>query len=317
MDGGRRAPVNKWAIAVAVAVAVGSLYVVRLALLPFLVAGAIAYVADPLVRRIAAAGGLARGAAAGIVFLGVTAVLGGFVAWTYLALEQEIAQAFADVPELLHKFLAQMFGAEEFTLLGKHYQATALAQQMADTLFGRVSEPRQWIDAAVLGFAGITAVILVLVLIYYFLAAGPALAEGALWLVPPEYREEVAEVAARIDPMLRRYLGGLFVIVAFATVASWLAIALLLRLPFASLLALLTGMLELVPVVGPMLSAGIVGLLSLEQHGFWAVIAFAAYVTLFRLAIDRILGPIVLGHAAAIHPTVVIFAFLAGWMFKI
>jgi predicted PurR-regulated permease PerM len=112
--------------------------------------------------------------------------------------------------------------------------------------------------------------------------------------------------------MLRRYLIGMFGIVVVAALLAWPAIALVLHLPFALLLALLTGLLELVPVLGPVASAGIVGLLSLEQHGLWAVIAFAAYVTVFRVVIDRLIGPVILGRAVSLHPVVVIFALLAG-----
>jgi predicted PurR-regulated permease PerM len=64
-----------------------------------------------------------------------------------------------------------------------------------------------------------------------------------------------------------------------------------------------------------MTSAALVGLLALERHGFWAVVAFAVYVTVFRLLIDRVVGPVVLGRAAQLHPTVVMFAFLAGGLF--
>lgn len=64
-----------------------------------------------------------------------------------------------------------------------------------------------------------------------------------------------------------------------------------------------------------MASAVLIGLLALEQHGLWAVIAFAIYVTVFRLLIDRVVGPLVLGHAVRLHSTVVIFAFLAGGLF--
>lgn len=308
----RRGPVDKWAIAVAVAVAVGFLYVVRLAVLPFLMAAAIAYVAEPAVSALQRPGRMSRAAAALVVFLGVMAVLGGLGWWSLTALKGDLLQAMTQMPQLLQKFLAQLFGGEQFDLFGRHYVASDVAQQMADSLFQGFVQPQRWIEAAVWGFALVTALILVIVLIYYFLADGPALSQGALWLVPPEYREEVAEVARKIDPMLRRYITGLVIIVALATLISWLAIAFLLHLPFAFLLALLTGLLELIPVIGPMLSAGIVGLIALTEHGFWAVIAFAAYVTLFRLAIDRVFGPIILGRAVRIHPTVVMFAFLAG-----
>ncbi len=225
-----------------------------------------------------------------------------------------MAGALRDVPGLFHRLLVELFGGEEFDLAGKHYQAGALAAQMAQAVLGGLGDPRQWVQLAFLGIAGISALILVAVLLYYFLASGPELAAGALWLVPPEYRAEAAEVAARLDPMLRRYIVGMFGIVVAGTLIAWPALALVLRLPFAFLLALLTGILELVPVVGPAASAGIVGLLAIERNGLWAAVAFAAYVTVFRIVIDRLIGPVILGAAVRLHPVVVIFVFLAGWL---
>ncbi|TMJ43739.1 MAG: AI-2E family transporter [Alphaproteobacteria bacterium] len=40
--------------------------------------------------------------------------------------------------------------------------------------------------------------------------------------------------------------------------------------------------------------------------------AYAIYATALRLSIDQLLGPVVLGHAARLHPSVIIFCFLAG-----
>jgi predicted PurR-regulated permease PerM len=43
-----------------------------------------------------------------------------------------------------------------------------------------------------------------------------------------------------------------------------------------------------------------------------SIVAYAIYATALRLSIDQLLGPVVLGHAARLHPTVIIFCFLAG-----
>ena len=310
-----RAPVNKWAVALAVAATLGFLYVVRLAVLPFLIAAAIAYVTEPpnlwLRRRF----GLSREMAAVVTYAAVMALLAALCYWVATTIAADFGRTLRDAPELLHKFFAELFGGEEIDLLGRRLFAVDIARQMSDALVASVGGPQQILDFALYGFAALTGAVLVIVLIFYFLHAGPQLAQGMLWLVPPEYREEVAEIAAKLDPILRRYIFGLFVIVVFATIVSWIAIRFALGLPFALVLALLTGLLELIPVIGPVTSATLVGLLALEQHGLWAVVAFAVYVTVFRLLIDRLVGPIILGRAARLHPVVVIFAFLAGGLF--
>src|SRR5581483_10308859 len=175
-----------------------------------------------------------------------------------------------------------------------------------------IGEPGRWLTLGLYAFGAVTGLTLLVVLIYFFLADGPGIYAGVLWLVPPEYRDEAAEVANEIGPMLRRYLVGLFLIFVFAPIATCLFIRFVLHLPFPALLGLVTGALELSPVVGPAASATLIGLLSLEQHGLWALAAFAVYVTLFRLAIDRLLGPVILGSAVSLHPVVVMFAMLSG-----
>jgi predicted PurR-regulated permease PerM len=47
-------------------------------------------------------------------------------------------------------------------------------------------------------------------------------------------------------------------------------------------------------------------------NGIGPIIAYALYATALRLSIDQLLGPIVLGTAARLHPVVVIFCLLAG-----
>jgi predicted PurR-regulated permease PerM len=78
-------------------------------------------------------------------------------------------------------------------------------------------------------------------------------------------------------------------------------------------LALLTGFLEMIPMIGPAASAVIAGLVAVRQAaGFEAIVAYAVYATVLRLSIDQLLGPVVLGRAARLHPTVIIFCFLSG-----
>lgn len=308
----RRRPVNSWAVAVAVAVALAFLYVVRLAVVPFLIAAAIAYVGEPVNLWLRQRFHLSRAASAFVTFITLLLLLGGIGYLIVGTLSLDLGTVLRDAPQLLHKFFAEMFGGEEINIFGRRLQAAAMSQQIIDSLLSGIGSPQQIARLVVIGFAVLTAAVLIIVLLFYFLHAGPQLAAGMLWLVPPEYRAEVRDMAIKIDPVMRRYLLGLVVIVVFATATSWIAIRFALGLHFALLLALITGLLELIPVIGPMLSAILVGLLALEQHGLWAVVAFAVYVTVFRLMIDRVVGPLVLGRAVSLHPTVVMFAFLAG-----
>jgi predicted PurR-regulated permease PerM len=308
----RRRPANKWAIALAVAISLAFLYIVRLAVLPFLIAAAIGFAASPAIDWLGRHARLGRGPAALVVYVAVMAVVAAGAYVTYAALSFEVGHIARDLPQLIDRFLRELFGGEAVTLFGRPLHASALADQAASGLVAMIGEPRRWFMLGLYAFGAVTGLTLLVVLVYFFLADGPEIYEGALWLVPPEYRGEAAEVADKIAPMLRRYLVGLFVIFVFAAIATWLFIRFVLHLPFPVLLGLVTGALELIPVVGPAASATLIGLLSLEEHGLWSLAAFAVYVTAFRLAIDRLFGPIILGAAVRLHPVVIMFAMLAG-----
>ena len=62
-----------------------------------------------------------------------------------------------------------------------------------------------------------------------------------------------------------------------------------------------------------MAAAIVAGLVSLQTAtGFMSILDYALYATALRLSIDQLVGPIVLGAAARLHPVLIIFCFLAG-----
>jgi len=162
-------------------------------------------------------------------------------------------------------------------------------------------------------FVAFMGAFLAIVLLFYFLADGKRVAAGLFWIVPPHRRPLVARIWARLDPVLMRYFIGVIAVVAYATVAAYIGLGVILGIKQAVFLALLTGILETVPVVGPTSAAVIAGLASLRTaSGLINIVEYAAYATLLRLSIDQIVGPIVLGRAAHVHPVLIIFCFLAG-----
>jgi predicted PurR-regulated permease PerM len=138
-------------------------------------------------------------------------------------------------------------------------------------------------------------------------------ARGLFWIAPPHRRPLIARIWHRLDPVLMRYFIGVIAVVLYATVAAYIGLGVILGIKHAVLLALLTGILETVPVIGPTAAAIIAGLISLRTAaGIVNIAEYALYATLLRLSIDQLVGPVVLGRAAHVHPVLIIFCFLAG-----
>jgi predicted PurR-regulated permease PerM len=96
-------------------------------------------------------------------------------------------------------------------------------------------------------------------------------------------------------------------------VAVWVGAGPIFHLPHPILLAVTVGLLELLPVAGPTVSAFLLIGTAVSQGGTaWSLVGIGLFCFALRMAIDQLVGPLVLGRAMRLPPAVVIFAFVAG-----
>jgi predicted PurR-regulated permease PerM len=306
-----RSFVGGWAIAAVLTVIAVLVYQVRIALLPFVLAVAVAFVTDPLIKALQRRLGVRRWVVATGLYLLLLAVLAAAAYYIGRTAAADLTYVVAHAPEILQRFLAELIGNQGITVFGETYTPDKLVQQLGGAVSGLVGLAAVE-RAASLGVGMIFGTFLTLVLMPYLMISAPRLAAGAIWLLPPERRRSVEDLLPRIVPVLRRYLMGLVIVVSYTAFVGWLGFGLVFHLPQAVLLAITVGLLELIPVIGPFASATLVGLVAVQQNGIWAVALLAGFAIALRLSIDNVVGPLVLGEAARIHPVVVIISFVCG-----
>jgi len=273
----------------------------------------LAYIAPPAIEWVIARTRLPRPIFVFLVFA-LFLLLATLVAYLGIPpLAREMTHVFNDFETIVRELAQRMIGSGKISLLGQPMDAGQLATTVGNGL-------RNWfaqtgvlatLGAAILGT--MFGVILTLVLLFYFLLDGPSMARGLLQLVPPRQRPLIAHIWTVLDPVLKRYFIGVLIVVAYAAAAAYVGLGLVLGIPHAVLLALLTGVLEMLPVIGPGAAAVIAGLVAVHSAaGIGAIIAYALYATALRISIDQLFGPVALGTAARVHPVLVIFCFLSG-----
>ena len=216
-------------------------------------------------------------------------------------------------PAMLHKFVEDIVGPNGIALFGNTYRADDVMQALSATA-EKLIAAGAIVQLGSLGVGALFGLFLTLVLTPYFMISGPRLAAGAIWLIPPERRNSVTDLLPKILPALRRYLLGIFLVVVYTSFIAWIGFGPVFALPGAVLLAVTVGILEIMPVIGPLSSAILVGIVAAQQATLTAAALLMGLVLALRLSIDNIIGPIVLGHAARLHPVVVIAGFVCGAM---
>ncbi len=154
-------------------------------------------------------------------------------------------------------------------------------------------------------------VILIPILAIFFLHDGPRLAEEFLCVFDKErQRRFLRGVINDLDEILAQFIRSQLIMAGISLV-MYCSVFTLMRLPYALVLGLAAGIMEFIPVVGPLVAAVVIvtiGFLSSYPHLFLLVLFFGVW----RVIQDYIVSPRIMGGKLELHPLGVIVAVLMG-----
>ncbi len=302
---------SRWWIAVFVIVGGSLVYVLQRILLPFVLAFLLAYILLPVVNDLERRLRLPRLVVVFLLYLAAGAPL-GLVAYRFgPSLVHRSARLIADLPQAMARDAKAIFGDRVIRIMGTTLSAESVTRELSDAATRMLSHPAGLLGAAGWGLDLAIALVLVAVLLFYVLVSVHSFAEVALHIAPPGRHPRLRYFGARIDALVGRYLRGLFLVVLFQGIASFVGFW-LLGLPDAVLAAALAAVLEPLPGIGPVLAIAAVGTLAMATVDIWLTLQTLAVLIALRLLIDNMIGPLVLGWAVRLHPVFIILAFLIG-----
>ena len=165
-----------------------------------------------------------------------------------------------------------------------------------------------------LGYISMTArsiftTIVILLLAFYWTLDGPRTIQSLLLLVPQGQRESISELISAMETKVGSYIAGQGVLCLVIGIMALVAY-LLIGLPNALVLALVAGVLEAVPMLGPLLGAVPAALIALSIAPAKLVWVIVATVVIQQLE-NSLLVPRVMRKAVGVNPFVTLLAFFA------
>jgi predicted PurR-regulated permease PerM len=159
-------------------------------------------------------------------------------------------------------------------------------------------------------FSGISEVVIVLFLVYYLLRDLRPIKRGIVRLFPAAWRKEATHVLEIIDLKVGAYLRGNILRCFLVGVLTGTVLA-IIGMPFALLLGILAGVLNIIVYVGPYLAGIPAVFLALAPGTPHPLIIVIIYVTIQALD-GFVLVPLLLGKAVDLRPFTVIVSLLIG-----
>ena len=281
---------------------------------PFIWAGVLAFVLLPVVGLLERRLSMPRTAAAAIVFVGLlAAIIGGGRLLVPLAVDQ-IRDLQRSLPSLVANAqntltqTAEQLGLQDLNvIIGNFTGVNELTQMIA-----RSAVP------FIVGLGHFLLELLVfLIATFFLLRDAPRLFQWFRRILPASQRNELIPLFAQVNALLGRYVRGQMFLIAVMSTATFIGLS-ILQVPFVLLLAIMTGVLEVIPIVGPITAGAIACLVALGHPApwglsqIWYVAIVAVMYTVLRHAEDYFVIPLVIGRIVRLHPAVVIFSLLTG-----
>ena len=154
-------------------------------------------------------------------------------------------------------------------------------------------------------------VILSVLIAFYFLADGGKLWANALRRVRPDVAPEVDAAGSRAFTVLGGYMIGTGAI-SFVGAASQLVIMVVLGIPLALPVFVLSFFLCFIPYIGGFVSTGIALLITIAVGSPLDVGVMIVWTLVFNIVTGNIVTPLVYGRMVHLHPAVVLVAIPGG-----
>src|SRR5438105_12014927 len=280
-----------------------------------------AYLVAPLVdlvERPVRIGGrerkMPRGLAIGVVYLFLFTVIGAGI---YFLMPQFAAQfpEFKQQATAYYKTITTTSDRINQYFM-QHRMPEGVVKAVNNTVLGLIEKGGEIASAAFERMLGMIIflpwLVLIPILAFFLLKDADSFRRSALAMLPRgRLRWRGDELFQDINSTLAAYIRAQLTACLLIGVITSIGFA-LIGLPSPLVLGLIAGLLEFVPLVGPLLLAILVALLALLHSGFGMALIVLLFLSVLRIVQDYAIYPRIIGVGIHLHPLAVILAILAG-----
>lgn len=292
------------------ALGLGFLYAARETLIAFLFAIFFAYLMSPLVsylERLLRG----RGRAIAVIYLLLIGLIVLFFASTgpRIARESErLGQSLPALSQLSSGQIAQRLEQQH----GWNSRVVDLLRNYLANHSDDITKMAQAIGLRVADVAKQAWLLLIVPLLsIFFLKDGESFSQILIALVQSRpQRELLQNVLNDLNQMLAQFIRAQLSLAAL-TLAAYSVVLSAMRMPYALVGGTLGGLLEFIPVVGPLVAALVIVVMSLLL-GYPHWLGLVIFLGVWRLIQDYVTSPRIMGRSMELHPLAAIFGVMAG-----
>ena len=330
----RWGPFTKFLIALVLIVLLGAVLLrFQQMIVPLVLAVMLTYLLRPVAAAVATRTGLSWRAAVALLYAVLLVLLLTLLTLTGIAVIQQmqalytnLLQISTDFPNLLQRILSaplvigpfvidlsRPIGIGPFKIDFSTTDLQALGQQVLAALQPALSRTGALLSTLAAGTAETLGwMLFILIISFYLLSDSRRMSVSIERLVPPEYAYDVRRLVSDLAPIWNAFLRGQITLALVMGSVIGLTMA-LLGVRYSIVLGLMGGVLEFVPIIGPLITGTTAVIIALFQGGNWlglTPLAYAVTVIIAMILLQQIennfLVPRIIGGTLNLHPVAIL-----------
>lgn len=160
-------------------------------------------------------------------------------------------------------------------------------------------------------FGGVLSSFAVIVISFYLAFQDKSIEKILRILTPQEYESYVIHLWMRSQQKLGRWLQGQIILGAIIGAIVFVGLT-LLGIPFALVLGIISGVLEIIPIVGPVISAALGVTIALLVSPSLALVTFFFFLIVQQVE-NHVIAPLLMQKMTGLNPVIIILSLMLGF----
>jgi predicted PurR-regulated permease PerM len=220
----------------------------------------------------------------------------------------EVKQFGQNIP-LYIESLSQFFS--KFNIYAANYKFEVNTQNFIDNISSNIASSGSQIFSNTVSFVGgFFKIFVVFSLSFYMLVRKNAVGSFIKTIIPIKHQSYAIDLTKRIQMKMGRWLVGQAALILLIFALDYLALT-ALGVPYALILAIMGGLLEIIPYIGPTVALIPAALVGLTVSPLISVLVIILYIFIQQLE-NYLIAPLVMKKAVGLNPVVIILALLIG-----
>ncbi len=282
-------------------------YYIRDVIFTILISVLLALTMEPAVDHMQKKNGIPRIFGTGFIFASALAIIALLIYIITPTLANEITLMADTLPHYLEKINFRYI-IDNGQNMGLDSGAT---QNILDKLSTALSSAAAFLLTGTMGFlGGIFSAVLIAVISFYLVLEDDGIEKFIRATLPKEFHEQGVRIVGKAEEKLGQWFVGQITLCFIVGAFSFIGLS-LIGVPYALVLAIMAGALELIPYIGPMLSAIPAVLIAFTVSPTIAAMTFVLYFLIQEFE-NYLIVPKVMEKSVGLHPVIIIVAAAIG-----